>query len=214
MPELSGRPRVVDGDTIYVGGVEVRLHGVDAPEGPQTCLADGEQWPCGRQATQALAGLIGGRGVACDQRDRDAYGRVVAACRRDGLDVNAWLVENGWALAYRRHSRAYVQEESAAKAARLGVWRGEFVAPWNWRQTERMRQPIPEPPRASAGTERQTGSGRCDIKGNISRNSGRRLYHMPGDRDYARTRISSSRGERWFCSEAEARSAGWRRASP
>ena len=187
---------------------------MDAPEGVQTCLADGERWPCGRQATQALAGLIDGRGVACDQRDRDAYGRVVAVCRREGLDVNAWLVENGWALAYRRHSRAYIKEESAAKAARLGVWRGEFVAPWDWRQTEWLNRVVPEPRRATAATERQTGSGRCNIKGNISYNTGKRLYHMPGDRDYARTRISSARGERWFCSEAEARSAGWRRAGP
>ena len=55
-------------------------------------------------------------------------------------------------------------------------------------------------------------SGSCRIKGNISYNSGKRIYHMPGDRDYARTKISPARGERWFCSEAEARAAGWRRA--
>ena len=54
--------------------------------------------------------------------------------------------------------------------------------------------------------------GGCNIKGNISHNSGRRIYHMPGDRDYERTRISTSRGERYFCTEAEARAAGWRRA--
>ena len=139
---------------------------------------------------------------------------AVAVCRREGLDVNAWLVANGWAMAYRRHSRAYVEVESAAKAARRGVWRGDFVAPWDWRQAERLHRAVPEPRRVTAATERQIGSGRCDIKGNISHNSGKRLYHMPGDRDYARTRISSARGERWFCSEAEARSAGWRRADP
>ena len=54
--------------------------------------------------------------------------------------------------------------------------------------------------------------GACRIKGNISHNSGRRIYHVPGDRDYERTRISQSRGERYFCTEAEARAAGWRRA--
>ena len=205
--DLSGRARVIDGDTIELGAARVRLHGVDAPESAQSCLAGGERWPCGRRATRALAGRIDGRTVACEQRDRDRYGRIVAVCREDGQDVNAWLVAQGWALAYRQYSRAYVDEESAARAARKGVWRGEIVAPWDWRRGERLQG-------AARNARPSTGNapGRCNIKGNISHNSGRRIYHVPGDRDYARTRISPSRGERWFCSEAEARAAGWRRA--
>ena len=207
--DVSGRARVIDGDSISVGHVEVRLHGVDAPEGAQTCLDGGARWPCGRKAAQALRGLIDGRTVACEELDKDAYGRVVATCRSDGVDIGAWLVENGWALAYRRHSQAYVGEESLAKSARRGVWRGEFDAPWNWRQAERQRQ--------GSDSRRTTvaaapSSGRCTIKGNISHSSGKRLYHVPGDPGYADTRISASRGERWFCSEAEARASGWKRA--
>ena len=205
--DLSGRARVVDGDTIEVGGARVRLHGVDAPESGQSCLARGTRWPCGQHATRALAGHIGGRPVTCEERDRDRYGRVVAVCRHAGRDVNAWLVAQGWALAYRRYSRAYVDEEAAARAARRGVWRGKFVAPWDWRRGERLPVRNREAPRADGDSR-----GSCNIKGNISYNSGRRIYHMPGDRDYARTRISPSRGERWFCTEAEARAAGWRRA--
>ena len=205
--DVSGRARVIDGDTIEVGGARVRLHGVDAPESAQTCRAGGERWPCGRRATRALAVRVDGRTVVCEQRDRDRYGRIVAVCRQAGRDVNAWLVAEGWALAYRRYSSAYVDEESAARTARKGVWRGDLVAPWDWRRGERLQGAV-------RGERQSTGDAprRCNIKGNVSYNRGRRIYHMPGDRDYARTRISRSRGERWFCSEAEARAAGWRRA--
>jgi hypothetical protein len=55
------------------------------------------------------------------------------------------------------------------------------------------------------------GSG-CNIKGNVSINTGERIYHVPGQRYYQETRIAPEYGERWFCSEQEARQAGWRRA--
>ena len=203
---LSGPARVIDGDTIEVGKTRVRLHGVDAPESGQSCAASGARWACGRRAARALAGRLGGRAVICEERDRDRYGRVVAVCRQDGRDINAWLVAEGWALAYRRYSRAYVGEEQRAQAARKGIWRGEFVAPWDWRRGKRLR--------GSARTNRPSAnatSKRCNIKGNIGR-GGERIYHVPGGRYYAQTRIDRSRGERWFCSEREARGAGWRRA--
>lgn len=208
-PDLSGRARVIDGDSMDVGGTRVRLHGLDAPEGKQSCLVGGQRWPCGQRAARALAELIDGRIVACEERDRDR-GRVYAVCRRDALDVNAWLVAAGWAVAYRRYSENYVEDESEAKAARRGIWRGEFVMPWDWRQGKRLQRAATDSLAASPATERQ--SRRCDIKGNISHKSGARIYHMPSDRDYAGTRISVERGERWFCSEREARAAGWRRA--
>ena len=205
--DLAARARVIDGDTIEVGSARVRLFGVDAPESAQSCVAASRPWPCGRQATQALAGRIDGRSVACEERDRDRYGRIVAVCRQGGQDVNAWLVREGWALAYRRYSRTYIDEAAAAKAARRGVWRGEFVPPWDWRRGNRLKSATRDAPRVAARDR-----GACRIKGNISHNSGRRIYHVPGDRDYERTRISQSRGERYFCTEAEAHAAGWRRA--
>lgn len=207
--DLSGPARVIDGDTLDVGGTCVRLHGVDAPEAAQSCFTADAGWPCGRRATQALATLLQGGVIACAELDRDRYGRVVAACRRDGLDVNGWLVGEGWAVAYRRYSDAYVELEAAARAARRGIWAGEFVMPWDWRRGKRIVQVTRERPPAPGSAASPRG---CDIKGNVSYNGDRRLYHMPGDRDYSSTRISPGRGERWFCSEAEARAAGWRRA--
>lgn len=200
---VSGAARVIDGDTLEIGGTRVRLHGIDAPESAQRCRADGRSWPCGREATRALAGHIGGRPVACDERDRDRYGRTVGVCRVEGEDVNAWMAAQGWAFAYRKYSTSYVGEETAAKAGRRGIWRGEVVAPWAWRRGERLAGESTQGARGSA-------SG-CVIKGNIGR-GGTRIYHVPGGQYYGATRIDVSKGERWFCSEAEARAAGWRRS--
>lgn len=199
---ISGRARVIDGDSVYVGDVEVRLFGVDAPEAMQTCVFGNASWPCGRQATQALRDLVEGRIVTCDERDQDVHGRVVAVCRQGGVDINAWLVANGWAMAYVRYGHDYVEAEAEAKSAKRGMWRGELTAPWDWRASE-------APPRTAAMAQ----PAGCNIKGNISMGSGKRYYHEPGDRDYAKTRINR-RGERWFCSAAEARAAGWQPANP
>ena len=207
---LSGTPRVIDGDTLKVNGARVRLHGIDAPESVQTCIADGRRWRCGQRAASALAQRISGGSVSCKERARDAYGRMVAMCRAGGKDLNAWLVSEGWALAYRSYSLDYVDEEASARIARRGVWRGRFVEPWDWRAGVRLdstRAPVQQ----HRGRTARPEAGRCRIKGNISR-KGARIYHVPGGRYYESTRISPSKGERWFCTEAEARAAGWRRS--
>ncbi len=199
--EITGKPRIIDGDTIEISDQRIRLHGIDAPEAGQSCLADGRRWACGQNATFALSQMIGTNWVACRERDRDRYGRIVAVCHIAGLqgpDVNAMMVAGGWALAYRRFSSDYIKFENGARKSRKGVWRGTFVPPWDWRRGTRL--PVNDiQPRA------------CNIKGNIGR-GGARIYHVPGGQYLARTRIDPKRGERWFCSEAEARSAGWRRS--
>ena len=198
----SGRASVSDGDSLEIAGQRVRLHGIDAPEWKQRCTADSRQWRCGVAATRALKKRIGGETVTCTRRDRDRYGRIVAVCRAGGVYLNAWMVAQGWALAYRRYSTEYVDEERAAKAAKRGVWRGRLVAPWEWRRGKRLTA------RATSSTKE---SDQCRIKGNISR-KGTHIYHMPGDVHYERTKINTRKGERWFCTQAEAREAGWRRA--
>ena len=204
---VSGPARVVDGDTLEVRGMRVRLHGIDAPESKQRCRSAQRTWRCGHEATRALARRIGSRTVACEERDQDRYGRIVAVCRVGGEDVNAWMVAEGWAFAYRRYSTQYVAEETVARAAKLGMWRGDVVAPWEWRKGKRLADTRNSGHTAAS----RQGGGRCTIKGNIGK-SGTRIYHMPGGRFYDRTRINASKGERWFCTEAEARAAGWRRS--
>ncbi len=134
--DITGPARVIDGDTIDVAGQRIRLHGVDAPEKNQTCQIEGVPWACGIAAWVELVQLVAGKDLTCETRDVDRYGRVVAVCAADGQDINAVMVAQGWALAYRQFSDDYVAQEGKAREAGLGVWRGEFVAPWDWRRGE------------------------------------------------------------------------------
>ncbi len=197
--DITGQPRVIDGDTIEVAGQRIRLHGIDAPESRQLCRRDGERWRCGKDATSALKAFLGSRPVSCEELDRDRYRRVVAKCVVDGVDIGEWMVSRGWAVAYRGYSLDYVEQETGAQLARRGVWGTRFVLPWEWRLGRRLSQGV------------ANDNPACRIKGNISR-SGERIYHVPGGRWYERAIISPSKGERWFCSEEEAQAAGWRRA--
>jgi endonuclease YncB( thermonuclease family) len=195
---VQGRATVIDGDTLEIAGEMVRLHAIDAPEAAQRCTdAGGRFWPCGRHATRALRDLARG-GVRCDGQGRDRYGRLVARCYAGGQDVAEALVRAGAAFAYPEYGRDYVAAEAEAHRAARGIWQGGAVRP------DTLRDRAASAPAASGAPEG------CTIKGNVSSNG--RIYHMPGQRDYARTRISAARGERWFCSEAQARAAGWRRA--
>lgn len=136
--EITGTARVIDGDTIDVGGQRIRLHGIDAPEGKQTCARDGKPWNCGQEATWALAYKLAEHWVTCEQRDIDRYKRSVAVCRIGGsVDINEYMVRQGWALAYRQYSKDYVPAEAEAARERLGIWQGKFEKPWDWRRKGR-----------------------------------------------------------------------------
>lgn len=134
---LSGTPRVIDGDTIRIGRTRIRLHGIDAPEVKQTCSVDNKEWHCGKEAMAALKEAIGDEPVNCRRKDTDRYGRVVAVCRIGDLDLNALMVQQGWAMAYRQYSMDYVRDEVLAERGERGMWRGDFVMPWEWRRKRR-----------------------------------------------------------------------------
>ena len=121
---------VVDGDTIKLAGTTYRLHGIDAPETHQTC-ADG--WPAGRIATEYLVNLMHGHVITCEPETKDRYGRTVALCRADGVEIEAEIVRNGMALAFVRYSRDYVALEERARADKLGMHAHQCEKPWDWR---------------------------------------------------------------------------------
>lgn len=213
--DLTGRLRVIDGDTFDLAGTRIRLHGVDAPEDAQTCLDEaGLEWACGDWVTREARALWEGEEAACEVLDADRYGRAVSRCAVGGEDLGATLVGRGMALAYVDYSKDYLPQQHAAEAARAGLWRGTFQAPWDWRRdpepgiTDVVVLSAEEP--GGAGDGAGDGDGACAIKGNIS-GSGR-IYHLPGGRSYDRTAIDESAGERWFCSVEEAEAAGWRAA--
>jgi endonuclease YncB( thermonuclease family) len=125
-----GRASVIDGDTLELHGLRIRLAAIDAPEARQICRRQGQSWPCGRRAAFALADRIGTAPVTCRWRDLDRYRRAVARCEVGGVDLGGWMVEQGWALAFRRYGAGYVPQEESACAARHGLWAGSFVPPW------------------------------------------------------------------------------------
>lgn len=192
----NGTVRVIDADTIDVGGIRVRLFGIDAPEMGQPCSANGREWDCGAWTRNAVANRFEGTFARCQKRDIDRYGRVVAQCRVNGQDMGQLIVYSGMAWAFRRYSDTYDLDEKAAAVAERGLWAVEVDLPSDYRAAQVADDPAP--------------NQSCAIKGNIS--SGGRIYHLPGQEHYGRTRINPANGERWFCSRAEAEAAGWRAA--
>jgi endonuclease YncB( thermonuclease family) len=133
--DTAGQASVIDGDTLEIHSQRIRLFGIDAPEGRQTCDRDGRAWRCGQHAALALADKIGRRRIDCHERDRDRYRRIVAICYLNGEDLNGWLVRQGWALDYRQYSKGrYAAEEAEARTAKRGMWAGAFQKPWEWRR--------------------------------------------------------------------------------
>ena len=193
---LSGTADIVDADTIKVGGIPVRLDGIDAPEGRQTCELGNKSYACGKRAIEALMELIGGRPVQCRIVGRDDFKRALGICTVGDDELNAAMVKNGWALAAVKFSNRYVGEEKLAESAKRGLWAGTFTEPWEWRLKK---------------TEVAAEDRDCVIKGNIS-SKGERIYHLPFQHFYSRTEIGEASGERWFCTEDEALAAGWRRS--
>jgi endonuclease YncB( thermonuclease family) len=211
---LSGRASVVDGDTIDIHGERVRFNGVDAPESSQLCFDEsGSKYRCGAASANALAEFLKTSvPVSCTYVDRDRYGRFVGDCNlANGNSVQEWLVSSGNALDWPRYSGGkYAAFQEQARIAGRGLWKGEFQTPWEWRAENKgaqFKNDAPAPLASTSGLD----NGGCVIKGNIN-SKGDHIFHIPGQRDYQRTKISGGKGERWFCSVEEAIAAGWRPA--
>lgn len=129
--DVEGPARLVDGDSLFIGRAEIRLKGIDAPEGRQHCTRDSRSWPCGEESRKALSHLIAGRPVHCRAAESDQHGRLLAFCTAGGIELNREMVRSGFAVAYGQ----FEAEQREAKAARRGLWSGEFVEPREWRRS-------------------------------------------------------------------------------
>jgi endonuclease YncB( thermonuclease family) len=212
--QLSGYAHPIDGDSLRVGTQEVRLFGIDAPESSQLCRRHDRPWACGADAAEKLSALVGGKQVQCLSLGKDQYGRTLARCRAGGVDLNRTMVATGYAVAFRRYSTDYVSAEESAKAARRGLWSGTFEMPSEVRKDRRTDRSehagsptvSDRPAVVSSLRSKPRPSGGCAIKGNQSRR-GERIYHLPGMPYYSETVA-----EAIFCTEHEARAAGYRRS--
>lgn len=194
---------VHDGDTFLLKSadriVRIRLFGADAQELGQTCTApDRQPWHCDLWAKEQLKSLILAKTLSCRTKGK-SHDRTLAIClTNNGVDVAEKMIEIGAAADDTKYTEMYIDAEKRALIGGRGIWSGGQVQPWV--QRKRLKPPEQQPPNIL-----------CPIKGNVSANGN--IYHIPGQRDYAGVQISENRGEQWFCSEADARAAGWRKAA-
>ncbi len=135
--------------------------------------------------------MTDGHEVRCEGSERDRYGRLLGICQAGEVQLNAALVREGFAWAFVKYSSSYLGEEREARAAKRGVFAAENIPAWEFR--------VGRWGEAEASLLKQ----RCVIKGNVSRD-GKRIYHMPWQRDYENVVMDDSKGKCWFCDEGEA----------
>ena len=144
--DIYGIPKIIDGDTVYIDKYKIRLEGIDAPEIKQQCQKESlkissiigftfyKNYYCGKFSKEKLIAKINGSKINCTLSSKDRYERYIATCFKDEINLNQWLVRNGYAIAYRRYSKKYVSDEDFAKKNKLGLWRGKFLNPEKWRK--------------------------------------------------------------------------------
>jgi endonuclease YncB( thermonuclease family) len=134
-PTSANILKIIDGDTIHIGKIKYRLYGIDAPEIKQECERNNKKYLCGVEATKFLQSLIkDDESINCVNKNIDRYKRIVAVCHYLNEDLSKLMVRNGWAIAYRRYSKDYVDDENYAKENKLGIWNGQFIEPYKWRK--------------------------------------------------------------------------------
>ena len=144
--EISGVPKIIDGDTIHINNFKLRLEGIDAPEMRQQCKKEFlkissiigftfyKDYSCGIVSKEKLISKINESKIKCILANKDRYKRYIATCFKGNINLNQWMVRNGYAIAYRRYSKKYVVDEDFAKENKLGLWQGKFISPEKWRK--------------------------------------------------------------------------------
>ena len=141
--KITGFAKVIDGDTIKINSKKIRLYGIDAPEKKQKCkktyltisfMSFTKDYMCGEVSTQKLIKKINKQKLNCNILDVDRYKRLIGECFKRNINLNSWMVSNGYAVAYRKYSKKYVSDEINAKNNKLGIWQGKFEMPWDYRR--------------------------------------------------------------------------------
>ena len=197
--------RVIDGDTLEIDGHTVQLYGIDAPELGQHCERNGDLWACGVEAALFLQKTVTFQGppIECSPWGEEAAERtgselVIGVCQVGPKPVGLTMVLNGYAVALPDSFPEYKEAEEQARQAKLGLWQSDFVPPWEWREGK--------------GAEARSSDWvrRCNVKGALGP-AGEAIYYVPTDQEYEDVAIDPARGEQMFCSDEEARAAGWTR---
>jgi endonuclease YncB( thermonuclease family) len=226
-PSLAAEVVIHDGDSLTLGNARYRLHGIDAPELDQVCLDEnGRVWPCGVQARERLKEAIGGRQVHCDDKGPDPglpQRRRMGECHVLGVEttLHQWLVRQGWALNF--ENGQYQDDQEQALVGPSGLWRGCFSTPQDFRLGNKRTANLLGQSCAALDDKRKRAllfpnhlamPPGCAIKGKFALRAQitghRGIYHMEGCRSHQRTKSP----DRWFCSEADALAAGFRKAYP
>ena len=130
----SNKLTVIDGDTIKLDGEKIRFSGIDTPEINQTCIKNNEIINCGIQAKELLIEIIGNNKINCIKEEKDQYKRILAECFVNNLSLSSYLVKSGYAFAYRKYSKKFIEDEDFARLNNLGMWSMHFQYPWDWRK--------------------------------------------------------------------------------
>jgi endonuclease YncB( thermonuclease family) len=134
LPVYRGSAEVTGPAMLSLDGKRILLYGVDAPVRGQPCYAGSKTWDCATASAKTLLNLVGDQPIVCQQRRIDQFGRVFAVCKAGDVDINRALVEAGMAVALPKETTDYVAAEVEAKAKGIGVWRGPFTAPADYRE--------------------------------------------------------------------------------
>ena len=135
--------KVVDGDTIHLDGVKIRFSGIDTPESyyrgkRQQCTYEKVKVYCGYWAKIILIEKIADHKVTCiKEKKPDQYNRILAECFVNNESLSKYLVRSGFAFAYRKYSKKFIEDEEYAKANKLGLWQTEFQFPWDFRKSKK-----------------------------------------------------------------------------
>jgi endonuclease YncB( thermonuclease family) len=130
----SAEIKIIDGDTIHLNDEKIRFSGIDTPEINQRCEYNDEVVNCGINAKNLLINKISNNEVKCIREGKDRYKRTLAECFVNNDSLSSFLVRKGYAFAYRKYSKKFIEDEDYAKLNNLGMWSMKFEYPWVWRK--------------------------------------------------------------------------------